>query len=324
MENYIIEINEDENKILKNLLEQISINSKENPILFCNKCKEICNLIPKRIKEKLFDFSKFSTDSGFLLLKNINFENNKKPESNSKNIMRDIPNLAKCQAIFIQLIADLISYEAEGNGLLFQDIIPIKSMENIQTSIGSNTELEVHTEQAFSNLRPDLLSLSCIRSDKNAYTYILPIKKLIENLNINEFNLLFKPLWKTGVDISFKINGKNFIEGDIRGPFSILSGSINFPTLVFDQDLMFGINEEANNLIKKIVKIYIEHRIQHNLQEGEIIIIDNNHAIHGRSPFFPKYDGNDRHLIRTFGTYNLEKSNYARLNNSRMISSIYS
>jgi hypothetical protein len=238
--------------------------------------------------------------------------------------MRDIPNLAKCQAICIQLIADLISYEAEGNGLLFQDIIPIKSMENIQTSIGSNTELEVHTEQAFSNLRPDLLSLSCIRSDKNAYTYILPIKKLIENLNINEFNLLFKPLWKTGVDISFKINGKNFIEGDIRGPFSILSGSINFPTLVFDQDLMFGINEEANNLIKKIVKIYIEHRIQHNLQEGEIIIIDNNHAIHGRSPFFPKYDGNDRHLIRTFGTYNLEKSNYARLNNSRMISSIYS
>ena len=34
-------------------------------------------------------------------------------------------------------------------------------MENNQTSVGSTIELEVHTEQAFSRLKPDLLSLGC-------------------------------------------------------------------------------------------------------------------------------------------------------------------
>ena len=51
---------------------------------------------------------------------------------------------------------------------------------------------------------------------------------------------------------------------------------------------------------------------------------DNNRAVHGRSSFSPKYDGNDRFLIRCFSTFDLEKSAYARPNNGRMISAIYS
>jgi hypothetical protein len=88
--------------------------------------------------------------------------------------------------------------------------------------------------------------------------------------------MLFKPLWKTGVDLSFKVNGFDFIEGDIRGPLSILSGLKDDPFLLFDQDLMFGITEEATNIIKKIIDIYYNNRIKHNLQSGEIILIDNN------------------------------------------------
>ena len=56
----------------------------------------------------------------------------------------------------------------------------------------------------------------------------------------------------------------------------------------------------------------------------EIILIDNNRAVHGRSPFFPKYDGNDRFLVRCFATFDLEKSAYARLDGERTIAAIYS
>jgi L-asparagine oxygenase len=136
--------------------------------------------------------------------------------------------------------------------------------------------------------------------------------------------MLSLPLWKTGVDLSFKLNGNDFIEGDIRGPFPIISGETNDPMLIFDQDLMFGITEEANNLIKKIIDIYYKYRNQHNLQTGEIILIDNMRAVHGRSQFCPKYDGNDRFLVRCFAVYDYNYSNYARKNNCRMVSSIYS
>jgi L-asparagine oxygenase len=197
-------------------------------------------------------------------------------------------------------------------------------MENNQTSVGSTIELEVHTEQAFSRFKPDLLSLGCLRGDLNAFTYILPVGRILDNLESEEIELLFRPLWKTKVDLSFKLNGNEFIDGDVRGPLSILNGSLLDPTLVFDQDLMFGTTEFAEVMIAKIVDIYYNHRIKYNLQPGEIILIDNNRAIHGRSSFFPRYDGNDRFLLRSFATFDYKKSAYARPEGERFVSAIYS
>jgi len=158
-------------------------------------------------------------------------------------------------------------------------------------------------------------------------SYILPVKSIIDNLSDSDLELLKQPLWKTGVDLSFKLNNHEFIEGDIRGPIPILdqvyrsNGRFN---LVFDQDLMFGITEESNRLIGKIVDIYYKHRISHNLKPGEIVIIDNRYAVHGRSPFFPKYNGNDRFLVRCFSVFDYNSSLYARPNNDRVVSAIYS
>ena len=60
------------------------------------------------------------------------------------------------------------------------------------------------------------------------------------------------------------------------------------------------------------------------MQCGDIILVDNRRAVHGRSSFSPKYDGYDRFLVRAFATYAYEYSEYARPNNSRTISAIYS
>jgi L-asparagine oxygenase len=96
--------------------------------------------------------------------------------------------------------------------------------------------------------------------------------------------------------------------------------------LVFDQDLMSGIDEEATKIKEKIINIYYENRNSHNLKPGEIILIDNLRAVHGRSSFSPRYDGYDRFLVRCFAVFDFEKSDYARVNetNKRMICAIYS
>jgi len=333
---HIIEITSEENNILIDLAFQINANPSENPEYFCIQSKECSKNVPQRIKNSLLDFAKKGTESGFLLIKNISFDNiapglpfpiammlPKTPNDNNSKI-GETTMLARIQTILINVIAELISYEAEGYGRLFQDVVPVKKMENEQTSVGSNTELEIHTEQAFSKLRPDILSLACVRGDPLAQTYILPVNYILENMDEDEREMLRLPLWKTGVDLSFKLNGNDFIEGDIRGPFPIISGDYNDPKLLFDQDLMFGINEESNNLIKKIIDIYYKYRNQHNLQTGEIILIDNMRAVHGRSPFYPKYNGDDRFLIRCFAVYDYEFSRYARDNDGCMVSAIYS
>lgn len=315
---YIIELTNQEVENLTHLAIKNIYNPSENSNLFCSESKYLSNFIPKRIKEILENFVKNGSESGFLLIQNLPFPNIKTHNNNITNIGENLL-IAKIQSLFMQYIGEMIGYEAEGNGNLFQNIIPIKTMSEKQTSVGSNIELEVHTEQAFSKLKPDLISLACIKGDENALTYILPVNKIIDNLTIEEQNLLFKPNWMTGVDLSFQINNQEFIEGNIRGPLSILNGNKDDPSLIFDQDLMYGLTIESNKLFNKILNIYFEKRLHHNLKSGEIIIIDNNRAIHGRSSFTPKYDGNDRFLIRTFGTFDLKKSEFARLKDNRVI-----
>jgi L-asparagine oxygenase len=332
MSDHIIELTREENNILINLAFKIDVNPSENPELFCTQSKEYSKYVPERIKNCLLDFAKKGTEVGFLLIKNVLFQvldselqlTIPKTPINNYSKIGETTLLARIQSLFINVISEIIAYQAEGYGRLFQDIVPVKRMEREQTSIGSNSELEIHTEQAFSKLRPDILSLACIRGDPKALTYILPVKYILEHMDENERENLKLPLWKTGVDLSFKLNHFDFIEGDVRGPFPIISGNSDDPRILFDQDLMFGVNEISCQLKKKIINIYYNFRVQHNLQTGEIILIDNMRAVHGRSPFYPNYDGNDRFLIRTFGVYDYDFSNYARQDGCRMVSAIYS
>ena len=317
----IIELNQEEIDQLLCISRELELDdSFLNPELFCRKARDIALQIPERIVDH---FSQIY-QNGYLLFRGIPIEYlGETPENNTENI-GEKTQLAKIQGIFLHILGEIISFEAEGNGHLFQDIVPVKEMESQQTSIGSHHELEIHTEQAFSDLRPDFISLACIRGDPEAFTYILPVSRIIDNISESELPILWKPFWKTGVDLSFKFWGQEFLKGDIRGPLAILNGTKENPHLIFDQDLMTGITGEAHRKISEIVDIYYKHRIAYCLQPGEILILDNRKVVHGRSPFSPKYNGKDRFLIRAFGytVKNYVKSENAR--NGRMILAKYS
>jgi L-asparagine oxygenase len=328
--NSTIEINSGELETIVNLAHTLCISPSD---LFCKEAKRLSEYVPPRVKVQLLDFVKSGSPTGFLLLTGIlNTDDSlgPTPPTNTHKIGEGTI-LAKIQAILTHVIGEMIAYEAEGYGRLFQDVIPDKSMAIHQTSISSDFELEIHTEQAFSRLRPDFLSLACLRGDLDAITYILPVQYILEHLSEGEILLLQQPLWYTGVDLSFKRFGGEFIDGDVRGPMPILypdpeesGGKLH---LVFDQDLMWGVDETADELIAKIVDIYYQHRISHNLCPGEIIFVDNRFAVHGRSPFFPKYDGKDRFLIRCFATLHYERYEVAlttRTLGERTVRAIYS
>ena len=274
-------------------------------------------MLPESIIKKFQDFSKNGTNEGYLLVSASVYDVPPTPEDNTMHI-GEKTDLAKIQATLNQCLGEMISYEAEGNGRLFQDMSPNYKLSKTQTSIGSAVELEIHTEQAFSEFRPDFLSLACLRGDSNAKTFILHMSKILENLTTLEQELLKQPLWEIGVDLSFKMYG---LTGGTRGPMPIISPEGN---LVFDQDLMRGITDEAEKLRHKIINIYYEHRTHHCLQPGEILFIDNRHVVHGRSPFQPKFDGKDRFIVRTFVVVDYEKSSKARPNNERIVSAICS
>jgi alpha-ketoglutarate-dependent taurine dioxygenase len=331
----IINVDDDCLLSLIQIVETIEISPSDQPELYCKQMKQLSELIPENIKLQLNSLLENVTNRSAIIFKCANHllnehQNIPYTPPNNKHKIGEKTILAKIQSLLVSFISNLVSYEAEGYGRIFQDIVPDIQMANQQSSVGSNKELEIHTEQAFSKLKPDFLSLSCIRGDNSALTYILPMETILSHLDEPAKKLLQTPLWKIGVDYSFKLNGNEFIDGNERGPIPIINingdDAEQDPLLVFDQDLMLGITEEASEIIKKITNIYYEHRIQHCLQPGEIMIINNNKAVHGRSGFTPKYDGKDRFLIRCFGMLyeKYEKTSYAREDNTVMFSAIYS
>jgi L-asparagine oxygenase len=60
------------------------------------------------------------------------------------------------------------------------------------------------------------------------------------------------------------------------------------------------------------------------LRPGDIVLIDNHHALHGRTPFTPRWDGLDRWLLRTFVARDLAASEDVRPGDGRIIDTDFS
>ena len=288
-------------KLLK-LCEKVN-SSPKNIEIFLKEAKEAAHELPESLKEILYEFK--HSEYAALLLKNLYIDRGIETPSSNMHHIGETTLLGKVQAIINCYIGEMVSYEAEGDGRLFQDMVPNETMQDSQTSLSSKAELELHTEQAFSELRPDYLSLACLKGDKNAKTYLLDIYDLMDSLDIEDICLLKQSLWNIGVDLSFKMNG---CSEHIRGPIPIISVLDQSLQLNFDQDLMIGLNEEAKLLTEKIIQIYYERRKHIVLKPGNLLIINNHKAVHGRSSFTPYFDRNDRFIIRSFIMKNLDKT----------------
>ncbi len=320
----VISLNGAEQVELLGLAEDLTVSPSDSPELFCRQAHRAARQLPDRIVEALADFAYRGSDTGTLLLDRLPVSEPPPTPPDNRSHLAETTQLAAVQAIVNHSLGQMVAYEAEGHGHLYQDMVPNRAMALSQTSLGSGVELELHTEQAFSKLRPDILSLACLRGHPDAKTYVLPAHVLLEHMTPFERKLLRRELWTTGVDGSFKLGGHEFIEGDLRGPLAIIAGAQDDPTIVFDQDLMAGVTAEAQALIARVVEVYRAHRFSVTLEPGQILLVDNLRAVHGRSPFTPSFDGSDRFISRSFAIRDLVRTRYARPGGSRTVAAEYS
>lgn len=320
----VVKLTSHEREQLLELAEELTVSPTQAPELFCRQAHRAARGLPDRLVELLADFAYRGSRTGTLLLDRLPVAEPPPTPPDNREHRGESTRLARVQAIVNHACGQMVAYEAEGHGRLYQDMVPNRALAQSQTSLGSGVELELHTEQAFSKLRPDVLSLACLRGHPDAKTYVLPAHLLLDHLSPFEGKLLRRPLWMTGVDGSFKLGGHEFLEGEERGPLAIVAGAEDDPAIVFDQDLMSGSTAEAQALIARIVEVYRTQRLEVTLEPGQILLVDNVRAVHGRSPFAPNFDGNDRFIIRSFAIRDLVRTRYARPHNSRTIAAEYS
>lgn len=83
-------------------------------------------------------------------------------------------------------------------------------------------------------------------------------------------------------------------------PVAVLFGRLEDPYIRIDPAYMKPISgdEEARRALTRIQAMIEPRLFDVVLEPGDLLVIDNFRAVHGRRPFTPRYDGTDRWLKR--------------------------
>jgi L-asparagine oxygenase len=306
---------------LQRAAERITADPSADDVLFCAQAKMEAARAPRRLTAAIAAFKASGGHGGTLLIGGLPVGAVPATPLDNRQHLAEETTFARMQAIVNSMLGDMVAYEAEGAGRLFQDMVPNPALAERQQSQSSKVELECHTEQAFSPLCPDWISLGCLRGDASAATYSMSVRTLVEALSPCVIAGLREELWMTDVDESFQ--GAHGFDEDVRGPMAILRGSADDPRLVFDQ-AMSAITPDAQAILQEIIDLYPDLRHEHILKPGELLLIDNHRAVHGRSSFTARYDGADRFIARSFVVADLAVSEHARPAGSRTIAARFS
>ncbi|KAA1187891.1 TauD/TfdA family dioxygenase [Photorhabdus heterorhabditis] len=316
---YILNIDHD--KLIKEGIYKNPLsNPYENLNSFLSESYKRITYLNQDIIQKLYEFKNHSNQYGVLLLKGIN-PGNYLPSTPLDSL--DYPDKGNFfgemwLAMIAEFLGYAVSYIQEKQGNVFQNLVPHPGKETLLSSASSRKELDFHTEIAFHPHMCDYVLLYCLRQDhdKTAKTFIASARMMIPYLSLNEYKLLFKPIFITGIDYSYgSPNGKRG-----NGPITpIFHGDPNDPYMIYDLDLMQGINSEAEILLDKLKKLANENKVWVTLEKGDLLIINNNRCVHGRTEFIPRYDGKDRWLLRTCVLNNITPASSDILEQSRII-----
>lgn len=196
---------------------------------------------------------------------------------------------------FADDIGHAVGYDREQEGRLIQDIFPVRVSEHQQVSSSSKVMLGSHTETAFHPHKPRYVVLLCLRGDAQAATTYADVSDIVRHLSTDDRDVLQTQQFITTIDPSFMANG----EPDAQVHVAPLTLTSSGWVLTYDELLMRGITPRAvvaMSSLHQAVKLSTKQVV---LQSGDLLAIDNARAVHGRTPFVPRYDGTDRWLKRS-------------------------
>ena len=261
-------------------------------------------LLPAVIHDALVDFTDAAPQAGAIVLRGLPVgELPHTPASPTAPVTKDTVSEFTLLTVARRL-GQPVGYLPEHGGDLVQNLVPTQASADRQVSTSSKVSLMFHTEAAFHPHRPRYLLLLCLRGDENAFTTLSSIFEVLPRLPKPVVDTLFQPRFRTAVDESY-LHGRANMLG-VAMP--VLSGDRDRPTMVFDADLMVGTDEEADDALRALGAAVEAHQTAVALQAGDLLVVDNNVAVHGRSPYSPRFDGYDRWLQRSMVVADLAAS----------------
>ncbi|MEV0299331.1 TauD/TfdA family dioxygenase [Nocardia sp. NPDC050710] len=189
-------------------------------------------------------------------------------------------------------------WHGQQNGRLVNNILPSPGHEHEQSGASSKTLLSPHTEDAFHPDRANLLMLGCLRNPDNVGTTVSSVRQV--ELSAEQHRLLSTPTLPILPDVSYGDGHQRYAAAPLPTVWSESRSHSTDLTLRYDP--AYTPLDDADpefrcayaHLTAELERVCVTAA----LEPGELLLVDNDVAVHGRVPFTARYDGTDRWLKR--------------------------
>ncbi|MFE5159895.1 TauD/TfdA family dioxygenase [Streptomyces sp. NPDC056697] len=257
--------------------------------------RKSCRL-PTRLREATRLFRHDPGRDGVLIVRNLPLDEAELPLTPTvpESVERTATVPAAVAVMVTLQIGEIAAYRDEKSGALVQNVVPVPGREESQSNAGS-TPLELHVENAFHPHCPDYVGLLCLRNDQplNAGTMVSSIRTALGLLSPGTLSVLREERFTTTPPPSFSGGGPDPAHAVLRGDPDDPDVKVDFHATTTDDD-------EAKVALEALRGAFLQAARTLVLRPGEMAVVDNRIAIHGRTAYQPKYDGYDRWLHRTF------------------------
>jgi L-asparagine oxygenase len=215
------------------------------------------------------------------------------------------------------LLGEPFAWADQQAGRLVHDVCPEPGMERSATSASSQSALSLHTEDAYHSCRGDYVSLLCLRNPDAVGTTFVRVESLRVPQRVRR--ILAADRYRFDVDDSH-VGNNAFGHAAEIGP--ILFGPEDRPYMRIDLDVLAAARPgdiAAEAAMQTITTLLLDGRERFVLAPGDAMFIDNYRVVHGRDPFNPRYDGNDRWLKRVNLSRDLRRAFVTTRTRSRIL-----
>ncbi|MGW5319086.1 TauD/TfdA family dioxygenase [Nocardia thailandica] len=187
-------------------------------------------------------------------------------------------------------------WAGQQDGRLVNNIVPAAGHEQEQSGASSSVLLSPHTEDAFHAARANLLLLACLRNPDGVATTVSSVREV--DLDDADRALLRTPTLPILPDVSYGDGHERFRPP----PLPTLWESENGGGTTLRYDPAYTPLDDAEPPFRRAYARLTAELARvcraPALAPGEILLVDNDVAVHGRVPFRARYDGTDRWLKR--------------------------